>query len=57
MKVKTIWEYYPGRFDTEVNNLLDLGWTLVRREVFTGPINLKDTMFYAEMVMEEVPEE
>ena len=57
MKIKTIWEYYPGEFDREVNKLLAQGWKLVRREVITEPKGpLKNAMFYAELILED-PEE
>lgn len=56
MKIKTIWEYYPGTFDSEVNKLLAQGWHLAKREVIVCPDKLKDSTFYAELVQLDKPE-
>lgn len=55
MKIKTIWSASNVTFDAVVNELLEQGWKLVRREVIVDHNDLGNSVFYAEMVLEEMP--
>lgn len=58
LEIKTITENYPSLFDRAVNEALEDGWELVRRECFiTG--SDRATTFYAELerIVDEPEEE
>ena len=58
LEIKTITENHPSRFDRAVNEALEDGWELVRRECFiTG--SDRATTFYAELerIVDEPEEE
>lgn len=58
LEIKTITENYPSLFDRAVNEALEDGWELVRRECFiTG--SDRATTFYAELerIVEEPEDE
>lgn len=57
LEIKTITENYPSLFDRAVNEALEDGWVLVRRECFITGAD-RATTFYAELErMIEVEEE
>lgn len=51
MKIKTIWDTRPDRFDERVNQHLEEGWLLGKREVIPDTRNLDDSVLYAELAM------
>lgn len=57
MKIKTIWDTQPDRFDERVNLLLEEGWLLGKREVIPDTQDLDNSVLYAELAMlDPVPE-
>lgn len=58
MKIKTIIEGFnwPGDFDNKINEAMDEGWQLVRREVIPGSPNDSNKL-YAELVLPDPPAE
>jgi hypothetical protein len=57
MKIKTIWDTRPDRFDESVNKHLEEGMTLARREVIPDTKDLDRSVFYAELVKLDPPAE
>lgn len=57
MKIKTIWDTRPDRFDESVNKHLEEGMTLARREVIPDTKDLDKSVFYAELVKLDPPAE
>jgi hypothetical protein len=53
MKIKTVWNVNNINFDDKVNTLLAEGWELVRREVIVDHNRLDDSVFYAELVLDD----
>lgn len=51
MKIKTIWDTRPDRFDERVNRYLEEGWLLGKREVIPDTQDLDKSVFYAELAM------
>lgn len=59
LAIKTIVEPTALRFDSAVNDAIDAGWELLRRECFVTGAD-RSTTFYAELemfIVEEEPEE
>lgn len=57
MKIKTIWRQRPATFDSDVNDAMEAGWKLTRREVLVDRDNLGSSVLYAELVLPDpVPE-
>jgi hypothetical protein len=57
MKIKTIWDTRPDRFDERVNLYLEEGWLLGKREVIPDTRDLVNSVLYAELAMlDPVPE-
>ena len=53
MKIKTIWRKNPRSFDEEVNEEIEKGYQLVRREVLVDTNCLGDSVFYAELIKQD----
>ena len=51
MKVKTIWRENPRTFDKEVNEEMEKGYQLVRRDILVDTNCMGDSVFYAELVL------
>lgn len=56
MKIKTVWTANTVNFDDQVNQALEDGYQLVKRELIPAP-HLDDTVYYAELVLPDEPEE
>ena len=47
--IMTVAEFYADNFDEKVNNLIDNGYTLIKREVIVPNNEREETYFYAEL--------
>jgi hypothetical protein len=57
MKIKTIWTTRVSDFDDSVNNAMEDGYQLTRREVLPDPRDLEGSVLYAELVLPDQPDE
>lgn len=51
MKIMTVWDASNVHFDEKVNQLLEEGWILGKREVIPDTRDLDNSVFYAELVL------
>lgn len=57
MKIKTVCSELMAIADSDVNELLDSGWQLVRREIVQNKKSSNGVCFYAELVKSDDREE
>lgn len=53
MKIKTIWDDCTNNFDKRVNEAMEKGWILGKRELLPDANDLANSVFYAELVLLE----
>lgn len=56
MEIRTVINYNPGDFDSNVNSSIAEGWHLTKRELVQTPAGTKDYL-YAELVKVDEPAE
>lgn len=56
MKIKTVWTADTVGFDNQVNQALENGYLLVKRELVPAR-QIDDTVYYAELILPDEPEE